>query len=373
MCFAGCLLDLCPAIKIFGQKKNIPSKTTFKYVDFPHARHQAECDSCHKFPSPNWEKVRKSEAAFPDITDYPKHESCLKCHRPQFFRSIKPTICSICHTNPSPRDSSRHPFPNPREIFDLSPKGQVAVSDFAISFPHDKHIEIVSQYRNPFEKDRDSKSLFVSVRMKRAAAGEESCAVCHQTYKPQGDSADEYFTKPPENLGDSFWLKKGTFKTIQIGHTVCFTCHSADSGMTPAPGDCGTCHKLKPKETPTDFDPKTAALMGITDKIMLLAWRKRDSSATFRHEWSSHAELECANCHNVKAINTLDAATKKVKVLSCAVCHITATADDGGVLNFEVDARKKNPKFQCVKCHLAYGALPVPESHIKAIAEQAGN
>ncbi|MBK8302992.1 MAG: hypothetical protein IPK98_06175 [Chloracidobacterium sp.] len=62
----------------------------------------------------------------------------------QFFKGAKPNICSICHTNPSPRDSTRHPFPNPREIFDASPKGKTATSDFVVGFPHDKHIDIVA-------------------------------------------------------------------------------------------------------------------------------------------------------------------------------------------------------------------------------------
>jgi hypothetical protein len=48
---------------------------------------------------------------------------------------------------------------------------------------------------------------------------------------------------------------------------------------------------------------------------------------------------------------------------------VTATTDDGGALNYEVDARKKDPKFQCAKCHIVFGKLPIPDSHAKAIAE----
>lgn len=339
-----------------------------KVADFPHSKHKLACSSCHKFPSSNWKAVKRNGESFPDVTEYPRHESCLSCHRKQFFGSgTRPTICSICHVNPGPRDSRRHPFPNPRELFDLSPKGKAAASDFAVSFAHDKHIDIVSQYPNkpdvgPFG------TLFVKAGMKRFA--EESCKVCHQTYKPQGDSKDEYFTPPPKDLGDAYWLKKGTFKTVPTGHTVCFTCHSTDTGISPVQSECGTCHKLKPVEKLGDFDPKVAAKMSVTDKIMMSAWKKRDSAAAFRHEYASHADLECANCHNVKKINTLEAATKKVDILSCAVCHITATADDGGVLNFEVDARKKDAKFQCAKCHIAYGRMPIPDSHINAIKAQ---
>jgi hypothetical protein len=338
-----------------------------KYSEFPHSAHKMKCDSCHKFPSANWKTVRKTDA-FPDITEYPRHESCLNCHRAQFFKGAKPAICSICHTNPQPQGGPRHPFPNPREIFDQSPKGKTAAaSDFQISFPHDKHIDIVSQ--NDAEKTL-SGTMFVNARFKRAGAA-DSCVVCHQTYQPQGSSEDEYLTKPPAKLGDAFWLKKGTFKTVPTGHTTCFTCHSTDTGILPAPTDCATCHKLAAPVAKTDFDARIAAPMSVTDKITLMAWRKRDSSAVFRHEFSSHVDLDCTSCHNVAAMNTTDALTKKVPVTSCNMCHITATADDGGILNFEVDARKKDAKFQCVKCHLAYGKLPVPESHIKAIAAAA--
>ena len=204
-----------------------------KYSEFPHSEkaHQVECGTCHKFPSDNWNKVRTGDTAFPDVTEYPKHQSCVSCHKQQFFKGTPPKICSICHVNSvPPGDSTRHPYPNPREIFDQSPKGKTAESDFVVGFPHDKHIEIVSYNRTDI-------GAFVNASFARAdrrLAGEESCAVCHQTYKPQGDSKDEYVTPPPPKLGDAFWLKKGTFKTAPIGHTICFTCHNADTGILPA-------------------------------------------------------------------------------------------------------------------------------------------
>jgi hypothetical protein len=326
-----------------------------RYSDFNHATkaHAMECASCHKFPSSNWNKVRAGADAFPDITDYPKHESCVGCHKQQFFKGRPPTICSNCHTNPGPRDSSRHPFPNPREIFDKSPKGRrVEESDFAISFPHDKHIDIVSGDGDPSYKP---------------SKGEESCAVCHKTYQPQSSSPEEFFTKPPANNGDAFWLKKGTFKTVPTGHTVCFSCHSQDSGLEPTPVNCAACHKLRPSAVPADFDPKLAAKMNISDKIMLTAWRHRASAGAFRHEFEMHSGMDCATCHTVATMNTLDIKTRKVPVSSCATCHATATLDDGGVLNYEVDKRKKDAGFQCVKCHIAYGKLPIPNSHLKAL------
>lgn len=341
-----------------------------KYSKFSHnvKAHNLACSTCHKFPSDNWNKVRAEDSAFPDITDYPKHQSCIGCHKQQFFRGSPPEICSICHTNPSPRDSSRHPFPNPRELFDVSPKGKTAFSAFNVFFPHDKHIEIVSAFtKSPRLFQKASFAL-----NSRPMLQEESCSVCHQTLNPQGDSGDEYATATPKNLGEGFWLKKGTFKTAPIGHTVCFTCHVTDSGLSPEPDSCATCHRLKRVIPFVDYDPNMAASMKIPDKVTIAAWQRRDSSGKFRHEWFSHAELGCSTCHNVTAIDTTDPATKRVRIESCAMCHATASSDDGGALNFEVDSRKADAGFQCVMCHVIFGNLPIPKSHSAALAAAAG-
>ena len=326
------------------------------YSEFSHAsaQHRQACDTCHKFPTTNWKQVRKGDEAFPDVTEYPQHASCLNCHRQQFFKGAQPAICSICHQEVTPQGGARHPFPNPAETFDRSKKGEMAVSDFGIHFPHDKHIEIVGKN------------------------AQESCAECHQTYQPQNDSDEEFVTKPPKDLAaDAFWLKKGTFKTSLSSHAVCFTCHSEDSGLKPAPTDCATCHKLLPPEqviklaeVRNDFDPKLAARMGIKDKTTLEKWSRRDT-AKFRHEWIPHASLSCSSCHNVAQMNTLDERTKKVQVLSCGGegtgCHIEATTE--GILNLEVEKKKANTGFQCVKCHVNNGKMPLPLTHASAISK----
>ena len=352
----------------FNAEPKLTPQKARKYSEFPHnaKAHQIDCASCHKFPSDNWKKVRTAEAAFADVTEYPKHDSCIKCHMQQFFKGSQPQICSICHLNATPRNGTRHPFPNPREVFDQSAKGKKAESDFVIGFPHDKHIEIVAA-------NRSSPVSFINagfIRTKRV--GEESCAVCHQTRMPQGKSEDEFVTAPPPPLGDAFWLKKGTFKSGPNGHASCFTCHSADTGILPAPNTCSACHKLAPPSFIADFDLKVAAPMKIDDKRMMDAWRKRDSSGTFRHEFFGHVELSCSTCHNVITMNTVDRKTTRVPIASCATCHATATSDDGGALNYEVDMLKTNPAFQCVKCHISYGKLPIPESHTKAITAAGG-
>lgn len=347
-----------------------PTPKTAKFTQFPHSAkaHQLECGTCHTFPSDNWNKVRVGNDAFPDVTEYPKHASCVNCHKQQFFKGTPPKICSICHTNPSPGDSSRHPYPNPREIFDKSKKGKTAESDFVVGFPHDKHIDIVSSTKSTFGTFRNASFMTNN----RRRAGEESCSVCHQTMMPQGDSTDEFVTKPPAKLGDAFWLKKGTFKTAPVGHTVCFTCHSADTGILPEPSNCATCHHLKPPQPTPDFDAKLAVAMGIDDKVMLDSWRIRHSAGAFRHEFFAHVELSCSTCHSVTTMNTADPLTIKVSISSCAMCHATPTSGDGGALNHEVDSRKSDPKFQCAKCHVTFGKLDIPKSHLDAIAAAAG-
>lgn len=354
------------------------------YSHFKHlvaAHQQQACDNCHKFPSANWKTVRKGDAAFPDVTDYPQHASCLPCHRQQFFSGAVPTICSNCHTNPSPRNSERFPFPSLRVAFDASPKGADAVSEYRVYFPHDKHLPMFS-FAPQEQRDDAPRFVLAAYRQEKKPEAKKAdpnavCANCHQTYQPQGDSDDEYLTKPPKDLAETaFWLKKGTYKTSPPGHQACFSCHSED--MTPASKNCGVCHKLMPpayvaaqRQPHADFDPKLAAAMGVRDRTDLDKWSRREAGK-FRHEWFSHAGLSCQDCHKPEAINTTDPKGPTVRPLSCggdgSGCHVTPTAKDGGALNLEVEQKQASPSFQCTKCHVQLGKQPVPESHLKAIA-----
>jgi Class III cytochrome C family len=360
-------------------------RTDYRKFSHGSAKHREQaCDSCHKFPSPEWQSARKGDAAFPDVIQQPQHASCLNCHRQQFFARERPApaICSVCHVNSTPRSQPRHPFPNPPEVFNATARARNFVSDFQIFFPHDKHVEVVSALRPAHEAQAGASFLPASFPPRASAQQKEaqkqgeqkpnetSCAVCHQTYGPQGETEEEYATKPPQDLGEAFWLKKGTFKTTP-NHATCFTCHSQESGVLPAPNDCAACHRLAPKPLPrSDFDPKVAATLNVTDPVLLQKWRRR-TNGTFRHEWMMHAELGCNACHNVSAMNTLDEATKKVPILSCggagSGCHVTPTSDDGGALNLALDARKAKPDFQCAKCHLTLGKEPTPKSHLDAV------
>ena len=320
------------------KKAATPKKPKIDYSHFSHQTHvineKLACSSCHKVPSKNWKEVRKADAAFADVTDFPEHSSCLNCHRQQFFARERPApfICANCHVNNSPRDTSRFLFPSLGDVIDPNLKRREWVSEFGVAFPHDKHIDVVG-LNSP---GAPLNPLFVNVAFqeKKKDATPASCPVCHQTYQPQGNSSEEYFTKPPKSLGDNFWLKKGTFKTIPNSHAVCFTCHNADSGIAPDSKDCNVCHKLvSPENRRVDFDPKLAADMGITDKFVLARWGRRMSAGAFRHEGGEHPDLNCMSCHNVAGFNTLDPTTMRVPVRSCGGadgCHLTATVDDGG-------------------------------------------
>jgi hypothetical protein len=264
-------------------------------------------------------------------------------------------------------------FPSLGDVTDASRPRRNAVSEFAVHFPHETHLEVVGRnipFREPRFVNVSWSAHTVSQQQKQPPA---NCGVCHQTYQPQGNSSEEYVTKPPKDLGDAFWLKKGTFKTIPNSHTGCFTCHNAESGIAPLSSDCHVCHKLPASkvEITTDFDPKLATTIGVSARVMLNAWRERISAGAFRHEM--HSDLACADCHLPARMNTVDVQTLKVAVRSCGGadgCHVTATADEGGILNYEIDQKKKNPGFVCTKCHIVFGKQSVPATHENAIPKK---
>jgi hypothetical protein len=176
---------------------------------------------------------------------------------------------------------------------------------------------------------------------------------------------------------DAFWLKKGTFKSGLQSHAKCFECHT-EGGQEPAATNCAGCHKPVSRQqlagfqqAVRDFDPQSASTMGIKDKRTLLLWRRRDA-VKYRHEWVAHVDINCTDCHKTAAIDTLNERGPSVNVQSCGGCHITATAEEGGALNVELEQKRKSAAFQCTKCHLLTGKRPVPDSHIRAVEAQKG-
>ena len=67
--------------------------------------------------------------------------------------------------------------------------------------------------------------------------------------------------------------------------------------------------------------------MGIADKIMLDAWRLRESAGKFQHEFFGHVDSSCSTCHNVLTMNTADPLTRKGQHL--VVCDVSCDADVG--------------------------------------------
>ena len=361
-----------------ASRKTASRKPRIDYSQFLHSTHvenqKLSCESCHKFPTKNWKKARKADEAFADVTEFPEHSSCLNCHREQFFARERPApkICSNCHVQVSPRDTTRFLFPSLGDVSDPAKKRRDFVSEFVVNFPHDKHMEVLGSNDQPSRK-RGARFAYAGFQKEKPKeeSDPKSCLICHQTYQPQGDSTEEYVTKPPKDLGDAFWLKKGSFRTIPVSHAPCSNCHSADGGIDPMPSKCEVCHKLLPaQKSAVDFEPKLATTMAITDRMILNRWQRRESAGTFLHDGGGHPSLNCTTCHNIPAMNTTDPKSLKVAVKSCGGaegCHVTATSDEGGALNYEIDQRKAKADFQCTKCHLVFGKEALPASHMDAI------
>ena len=117
-----------------SQKPKVPPKAKIDYTKFSHQTHavaqKLACNSCHKVPSKNWKGVRKGDAAFADVSDFPEHSMCLSCHRQQFFARERPapSICSNCHIAVTPRDTARWLFPSLGDVTDPKRKRREFVS-----------------------------------------------------------------------------------------------------------------------------------------------------------------------------------------------------------------------------------------------------
>lgn len=346
------------------------------YTKFTHstAGHRKDsCNSCHQSPSDNWAQAREASAAFPDITDYPEHNSCLSCHRQQFFRGARPAICSVCHTVVSPRAGGRLPFANPAAAFARSEKGRARASEFAVNFPHDVHQDVMARAPRQTEE---------GVRFVRAAFAQEpakpakpnSCSVCHQTYTAQPAATPAPADAKAGAGAAQPTLPAGLLKTTPTGHDSCFNCHWQDGGEKPVSTDCAGCHKLLPDGAARpvlqgkDADAQFAARAGFTDPHIVSKLLRRDS-VIFAHEEERHREIDCTTCHTrIPALSTLDETTLKVPILSCGAgtsCHVGAKPKK--ILNEEVDKKLADPSFQCAKCHFNLGrSEKPPKSHLDA-------
>ncbi len=300
-----------------------------------------DCASCHKTPTANWEKAR----GFPDVADYPGHASCVQCHRDDFFRGNSPPICTICHTNPSPRNGARFSFPvqsRPRE--------------FTTIFPHDVHQDIIAEnrYRDGvlpvhFAEAVFSGDLLLRDSAVRAKADDppppqfNNCAICHQTAAvlPKFGNRRPAGLQPLANTAtDNYILSAGFFKDAPDGHASCFTCHY--QGQKLVRNDCAGCHR---------------PAASYVDDVRIARY-----SLKFDHQSPNHVNKDCTTCH-VRITQTSDLAAMRgadVPFMTCASCHAAQLKDE----TENRAASLGGQIFQCSYCHAAeIGRYEIPASH----------
>jgi len=296
------------------------------YSHFSHAtkKHQAACNTCHKVPTDNWKKVRD----YPDVADFPGHDACVSCHRAQFFKSAKPTICSDCHTKISPRDDARFAFRNP-----------VSKRQFLIEFPHDKHQDVIAQLFRKLRFPRQPQFVHAGFSTSISFADEKikhynNCEICHQ---PRAGLIPGLAPAAP----DAFVPAQDTFKQVPLSHASCFNCHFGS--QQPVKDNCGGCHKLATQPYVwTDSVPRI--------------------SLKFRHGREQHV-AECTTCHiNITKSATLRGLKPDVPITACFECH------NKGPVRFDVTnellAIDKNRDFTCIYCHTSdVGKRDPPASH----------
>jgi len=317
-----------------GQRRRVrksvaPANPRIDYSQFLHStpKHQAACNTCHLAPTENWRKVR----AFPDVADYPGHAACVGCHRPQFFRTAKPVICSVCHAKVSPRDDVRFAFSEPS-----TPR------QFVIELPHDKHQDVIARVLRQLETQsaRFVRTSFTAVDDKTKHYN--NCEICHA---PRTNAA----VAPVGGWPDSFTPEAAFFKTAPNDHASCFNCHW--KSQQPTSANCAGCHKP-------------------ADKSYLPADTPVRISMRFRHTREQHV-AECTTCHiNITKSSTLRGLAPDVPITACSECH----NKDGLRLDVskELEAMDKNKDFVCSYCHTSnLGRRDPPSSHYLIAGREA--
>ena len=300
----------------FGVLAQAQRRPQIDYSKFSHAtpKHQAACSSCHKVPSKEWSKT----SSYPDIVDFPDHDACVSCHRPQFFRGARPPICSVCHSKTSPRDEARYAFRNP-----------ASRQQFTIAFPHDKHQDAIASLLQP----QNRRIAFAHA----PAQNYYNCTLCHA----QSTSIPK---PPPNGWIDGFIPTPATFRASPVDHASCFNCHW--KAQAPVATDCNGCHKP-----------------GATDPAVI---RHLRISMKFIHEGGGERKqhiAECTTCHiNITKASLLQGLKPDVPITACTECH-----NKDGLrqdLSTELLAIDKNRVFVCVYCHTSnVGKLDPPASH----------
>lgn len=356
--------------------------TTRNYSRFKHEDHRQpvaklDCADCHTIPSPA-APDRIAAATKPSVAGYPYHDSCVRCHRQQFFKGASPSICTVCHTRSSPRLTARdmHRFPKQTD--------QQIAREFPGYFPHSTHQSVIARDRLPPARDVDrgwsfARASFTTPDETPPARLPENCATCHLTDAREPAAiavgGSEATFKPQA---------KGTFKTVPSGHASCFNCHW--QSQKPLKDDCAGCHL-----SPGEFTKRKraafveAALPGVLSpnavgwfKTWPRDWPKR-LSIKFRHETANH-DIGCATCHiNLTQMETLNIPKADVPIETCARCHNADKSvgpKEGEKITIftemSKEAEDQNKKVNtCTGCHTSLiGRERPPCSHYRVLGKQ---
>lgn len=355
------------------------ASATSKYAHFKHLSHRLpkaklNCSGCHTIPSaapyenadPAAQPSDVAAASNPKIKGYPYHDSCVRCHRTEFFKGAAPPICTVCHTRSNPRLTAREIYPFPK----LSTKDWEP--EFPGYFPHDKHQRVIARTRKPLDGDGPGWSLVRASFSRQAqtqTAEPENCATCHLTDKRQPVAIEV-------GSSDKFTPPEGTFKTVPSGHADCFNCHW--DSQKPTRDECDGCH-LTPDALAKEkrASSSKAPLPGLNSPKAALwfkdwpgKWPLR-LSLKFNHESKNHNTFGCTTCHiNIDKMKTLDIPKADVPITTCVQCHLKDAVEVKTSLSREMSARKKDSKFICTSCHTSIiGREPPKCSHYLVLGQ----
>jgi hypothetical protein len=351
---ASVLISPSSLFEISAQRGKKVQSNRKIYNRFAHdnaAHRKQSCSSCHKAPTgfSNAETAAGASYRYPDITDYPDHDSCFDCHRQQLFRGARPAICSICHTKVSPRDKARFAFPVPNQP-----------EEFGVRFPHNAHQDIIAKVAIPQTKPNEKTDY-------------NNCTICHL---PAKDKIYNTAPRRPQMVAletglvvaahrEKIQAPVGYFKTRPNGHDSCFNCHYSE--QKPTRNDCAGCHiplgnplaesnvlerlslnfNHDSKKEKIDLDEKT----GKENKIFVY----------------NHAQ-ECTSCHlRITQSADLRMLDPDVPFFTCAKCHVDEIKSEVNRRNEDLVKRKANAQHQiqsCSFCHNTFvGSYQLPESH----------
>jgi hypothetical protein len=246
-----------------------------KYSTFLHTsdKHKTlACNACHKIPT-QWNAKRD----FPDVADFPQHDACVPCHRPQFFGrqsmvGTGPAICTVCHVRAAPREDQRFAFGKPNHA--NQPGKSKDERQFTIEFPHDQHQNVIArlEWHRLQSVKFESNHRLKSVPPDDTKADYNNCTICHRRN-------DELLGGQASPATDTADQSRKFFKTVPRSH-------DASNAFVPV---------LTPQRI----------------------------SSRFSHEGGKGEHvMECTTCHiNITRARTLRGLTPDVPIAACTTCH----------------------------------------------------